>query len=115
MRKSIGFLFTILMMMSCGSKADEAAIKLCECNAELIAYNADRKALSAKNDVTGLATLMEKRDLIIEEAKGCFKEMENEIGKDLLESKDFEMELLPLLGEKCPETLKAYKKANNIK
>ena len=104
----------LIGLSSCGTKADQAATALCDCNKPLIEYNEKRKAATDKNDVTALATLMEEREAVVEQAKTCLAEMEKSIGKELMQSKDFEMELLPILEQQCPETLEAYKKANNI-
>lgn len=113
------FLFASILISSlfssCSNKAEQAAELICDCNARLVAYNAKMKKLTAENDAVTIAAMQDEGEEITKNAATCLKKMEETIGKKQMNSKEFEVALMPLVEKKCPRVYEAYKRANGLK
>ncbi len=101
-------IFCSFLFVSCKDKSKEAATLICECNKDLVTYNKKMKALQEANDVNSIAEMQEKGNKLTEKAQKCMEKMEKTIGRKLMDSKEFEVSVMPLLKKECPEVHKAY-------
>ncbi len=94
---------------NCQNQSQKAADMICDCNAGLVEFTAKMKVLQAENDVNSIAEMQEEGDKLIADAEDCLAKMEQELGESSMESKSFEIEVMEILENQCPEVYEAYK------
>jgi hypothetical protein len=104
-----GLILMVFALVGCQNKSREAAEMICNCNSKLVEYTKKMLVLQEANDINGIATLQTEGDRLIKDASKCLKAMERELGESSMESKSFEVEVMAILKEQCPDVYTAYK------
>ena len=104
--KYILLLLGIITLSSCRNNTQKAADYLCDCNQELVTHIKKLEKFKNDNDVNSLAEAGTESDRITKEAKECYKNMEEELGTNLMNNEDFEVQVLAIVKEQCPEVFK---------
>lgn len=114
-QKIFFFLVLIVSLSSCDDKSELAAELICNCNSDLVEYVEKLDKYKTANDVNSIASMQEEGEILKEDAKKCFENMEKELGGKLMNNKDFEIKVKKLLAENCPKVLKYYNKVSSLK
>lgn len=109
--KYILFFIGIVTLVSCQNNVQKAADYVCDCNKDLVAHIAKLEKFKKENDVNSLAEAQTESERIAKEAKECYAKMEEELGENTMNNKDFEVQVLAIVKEQCPDV---YKYRNQI-
>ncbi|MFK7949057.1 MAG: hypothetical protein AB8G11_15810 [Saprospiraceae bacterium] len=101
----------IVTLSSCQDNTQEAANYICDCNKALVTHLAKLEKFKAENDVNSLAEAQPESERITKEARACYDKMQEEFGSNTMNDKDFEVKVLAIVKEQCPDV---YQYRNQI-
>lgn len=105
--KKINYILLLIigmaMLSSCQKNVQTAADYICECNQKLVTHLEKLEKFKAENDVNSLAEAQTESQRIRKEADECYKKMKKELGKNAMNNKDFEVQVLAIVKEQCPK------------